>query len=170
AAALDGTDRDVVLVGHSYAGLVVRQAADLRPDRVRRIVLVDGWAGRDGAGMFALAPGPFVAAVRAAARSNTDRRLIPAPPPAAFGITDPAGAEWLAARLRPQPILTFTGPAELTGAVDRIPGTAICCRPATYPFSRFAAELGYAVVFLDGPHDVMLTDPQALVRLLRGAA
>ncbi|MEU4222034.1 alpha/beta fold hydrolase, partial [Actinoplanes sp. NPDC026623] len=26
AAALDGTDGDVVLVGHSYAGLVVRQA------------------------------------------------------------------------------------------------------------------------------------------------
>jgi pimeloyl-ACP methyl ester carboxylesterase len=170
AAALDGADGDAVLVGHSYAGLVVRQAADLRPDRVRRIVLVDGWAGRDGAGMFALAPVPFVAAVRAAALSNTDRRLIPAPPPAAFGITDPADAEWLAARLQPQPMLTFTGPAELTGAVDRIPGTAICCRPATYPFARFAAELGYAVVFMDGPHDVMLTDPQALVRLLRDAA
>jgi pimeloyl-ACP methyl ester carboxylesterase len=169
AVTLDDTDDEVVLVGHSYAGLVVRQAADLRPDRVRRIVLVDGWAGRHGAGMFALAPRSFVTAVRAAARAHPDRRLIPAPPPAAFGVVDPADAEWLATRLRPQPMLTFTESTELVGAVDRIPGTAICCRPATYPFARFAAEVGYAVAFLDGPHDVMLTDPQALVSLLEDA-
>ncbi len=69
-AALDNAaEDDIVLVGHSYAGLVVREAADARPDTVGRIVLVDGWAGPDGSSMFSLAPDSFVAAVRAAAET-----------------------------------------------------------------------------------------------------
>ncbi|MGC7101330.1 alpha/beta fold hydrolase [Amycolatopsis lurida] len=57
-AAIDKVqdDDDLVLVGHSYAGLVVREAADARPDTVGHVVLVDGWAGTDGASMFSLAP------------------------------------------------------------------------------------------------------------------
>jgi pimeloyl-ACP methyl ester carboxylesterase len=153
---------DLILVGHSYAGLVVRQAADRRPDRVRHVVLVDGWAGANGASLFSLAPDSFVQAVRAAAEDGS----IPAPAPAAFGITDPADAAWLAPRLRPHPLATFTEPTELTGAVDRIPGTAICCRPSAYAFQRFATNVGYDTRFLDGPHDLMLTVPQAVADLL----
>ncbi|WP_201298014.1 alpha/beta fold hydrolase [Nocardia sp. CY41] len=53
AAALDAVpgDEEIVLVGHSYAGLVAREAADARPEAVDHIVLVDGWAGRDGVGI-----------------------------------------------------------------------------------------------------------------------
>ncbi|WP_327151402.1 alpha/beta fold hydrolase [Nocardia sp. NBC_01329] len=152
----------LVLVGHSYAGLVVREAADLRPDRVDHIVLVDGWAGDDGASMFTLAPPAFVDAIRAAAVGQQ----IPAPPPAAFGITDAHAAAQLAARLRPQPLRTFTEPTRLTGAVDRIPGTAVYCRPQTYAFDQFGAALGYRTAAIDGPHDIMLTDPEQLSHLL----
>ncbi|GAA3592724.1 alpha/beta fold hydrolase [Nonomuraea rosea] len=167
-AALDAgpaAGEDVVLVGHSYAGLVVRQAADLRPELVKHVVLVDGWAGGDGVSLFDLAPGAFVDAIRAFA----DGDHVPAPPPASFGITDPDDARLLASRLRPQPLRTFTEATRLSGAVDRIPGTAVCCRPRTYPFDTFATELGYRVIALDGPHDVMLTHPQALARLLLDA-
>ncbi|MFI6481382.1 alpha/beta fold hydrolase [Nonomuraea sp. NPDC050663] len=153
---------DVILVGHSYAGLVVRQAADQRPDLVKQVVLIDGWAGGDGTSLFDLAPEAFVTTVRAA----TDGLHIPAPPPASFGVTDPDDTRWLAARLRPHPLRTFTEPTRLSGAVDRIPGTAISCRPQTYPFERFAEELGYRTVPVDGPHNVMLTHPRPLARLL----
>ncbi|MFF6888434.1 alpha/beta fold hydrolase [Streptomyces sp. NPDC012421] len=166
AAALDSVpeDEELVLVGHSYAGLVVREAADLRPGAVDHLVLVDGWAGPDGASLFALAPEAFVTAIRAAASGDGWR--IPPPPPAAFGVTDTDDAAWLADRLVPQALRTFTEATRLTGAVDRVPGTAIHCRPAAYPFDRFAAALGYRTLPLDGPHDVMLTDPERLVRLL----
>jgi pimeloyl-ACP methyl ester carboxylesterase len=159
-----------VLVGHSYAGLVVREAADARPDTVGHVVLVDGWAGPDGSSMFSLAPDSFVAAVRAAAEALGDGHRIPAPPPAAFGIDDPAIAALLAARMVAQPLRTFTEPTSLTGAVDRIAGTAIYCRPQTYPFNRFGEDLGYRTVALSGPHDVMLTDPERLGRMVLQAA
>lgn len=69
-----------MLVGHSYAGLVVREAADARPRAVDHVVLLDGWAGPDGASLFSLAPDPFVTAVRTAAEAHGDGRLVPAPP------------------------------------------------------------------------------------------
>ncbi|GGT12176.1 alpha/beta fold hydrolase [Streptomyces purpureus] len=168
AAALDTAPEgeELVLVGHSYAGLVVREAADLRPRAVDRLVLVDGWAGPDGVSMFGLAPDAFVTAMRAAAGTSGDRRHIPAPSPAAFGVVDAVDAAWLAERLVPQALRTFTEATRLSGAVDRIPGTAVHCRPAAYPFDRFGAALGYRTLALDGPHDVMLTDPVPLARLL----
>lgn len=157
--ALD--DPDLVLVGHSYAGLVVRQAADLRPRRVAHVVLVEGWAGPSGVSLADLAP--FMTQVLAAA----DGWRIPAPAPAAFGVTDPADAEWLSRRLRVQPLRTFTEATTLTGAVDRIPGTAVHCRPAVLPFGRLAREIGYRTVVIDGPHDVPLTDPGRVADVLR---
>ncbi|WP_442816009.1 hypothetical protein [Streptomyces sp. NBC_01205] len=92
---------ELVLVGHSYAGLVVREAADARPRAVDHVVLLDGWAGPDGASLFSLAPDPFVTAVRTAAEAHGDGRLVPAPPPAAFGVVHPDDAAWLASRLLP---------------------------------------------------------------------
>lgn len=163
AAATAG--EDVVLVGHSYAGLVVRQAADQRPDLVHHIILIDGWAGGDGASVFSLAPEAFVKTIRAAARN----RHIPAPPPASYGITDPGDVRWLAPRLRPQPLRTFTETTRLSGAVDQIHGTAICCQPQSYPFDQFAAAIGYRTIAMDAPHNVMLTHPQELAGLLLDA-
>lgn len=144
AAAVDivAEEDDVVLVGHSYAGLVVREAADARPDAIGHIVLVDGWAGPNGSSMFSLAPAAFVTAVRTAAETRGNGRQIPAPPPAAFGIVDPDTAADLATRMLPQPLRSFTEPTCLNGAVDRIAGTAIFCRPQTYPFDRFGETLG----------------------------
>lgn len=167
-AALDTVpdDDELVLVGHSYAGLVVRESADARPDAVDHIVLVDGWAGTDGASLLSLAPDAFVQAVRAAAETRGGGWRIPAPPPAAFGIDDPDLAAWLAGRTLAQPLRTFTEPTRLSGAVDRIPGTAIHCTPRTYPFDRFGKDLGYRTRALDGPHDVMLTHPEPLARML----
>jgi pimeloyl-ACP methyl ester carboxylesterase len=167
-AVLDAVapDDELVLVGHSYAGLVVREAADARPGTVDHVVLIDGWAGPDGASMVSLAPDAFVTAIRAAAKTAGDGWRIPAPPPAAFGITDADTATWLADRLLPQPLRTFTEPTALTGAVARVPGTALYCEPLTYPFDRFGADVGYRTRPVSGPHDVMLTHPETLAGLL----
>ncbi|MEU0404783.1 alpha/beta hydrolase family protein [Streptomyces sp. NPDC006197] len=167
-AALDAVpaDDDVVLVGHSYAGLVVREAADQARRAVDHIVLVDGWAGPDGTSLFALAPETFAGAMRAAAAASPDGRLVPAPPPHLFGIVDATDAARLAARLVPQPLRTFSEATRLSGRVDRIPGTAVHCRPQAFAFDRFGRALGYRTRALDGPHDIMLTDPEPLARLL----
>ncbi|GAA3205772.1 hypothetical protein GCM10010486_90180 [Nonomuraea roseoviolacea subsp. carminata] len=153
----------VVLVGHSYAGLVVRQAADRRPERVEHLILIDAWVGPDGAGLFTLAPEAFADKIRAAADENG---LIPAPAPAMYGVTDPDDVEWVRDRLRPHPLRTFTDTTTLTGAVDLVPGTALYCVPQSLPFDRLAEKLGYRTVPVDGPHDLMVTDPETVARYL----
>lgn len=154
---------DVVLVGHSYAGLVVRESADRMPERVSRLVMVDAWAGRDGESLDDLAPEFF----RRWVESVTADGLLAAPPPAMVGVTDPGQVAWLAGRLTPQPRLTFSEATRLTGAVDPIACRAVLCTPGgPMPFARLAEEHGWPVTVLDVGHDAMVTAPRELADIL----
>jgi pimeloyl-ACP methyl ester carboxylesterase len=161
--ALDGCEGEVILVGHSYGGLVVRQAADQRPEKVGHLVLVEGWAGPDGSTLFDLAPDWFEGALRSLTGADG---LIPPLPPQQVGVEDPDDVRWMEGLLRPQPLRSFTEPTRLTGAVDRIPGTAIHGRSQQLPFADLARALGYRTVAMDGPHDMMVTHPRPLADLL----
>ncbi|TQF04962.1 alpha/beta hydrolase [Kitasatospora acidiphila] len=154
--------RDVVLVGHSYAGFVVREAADRMPERVGRLVMVDAWAGRDGESFYDRAPERFRQWLDAA----TEGEVLRVPNPAAVGVTDPATAAWLEPLLTPQPRRTFSEPTRLTGAVEEIPCRAVLCVPARLPFAATATEFGWEQVELATGHDAMLTAPEELARLL----
>ncbi|MEV3922771.1 alpha/beta fold hydrolase [Actinomadura coerulea] len=155
--------RDVVLVGHSYAGLVVREAADRMPDRVARITMVDAWAGRDGESLDDLAPAFF----RDWVERVTVDGLVPPGPAAAVGVTEPDQVAWLETRLTPHPRRTFSEPAWLSGAVDAIPCRAVLCTPdGPMPFARLAGEHGWAATVLDVGHDAMVTAPRALADVL----
>lgn len=154
--------RDVVLVGHSYAGFVVREAADRSADRVGRLVMLDAWAGHDGQSIVDRGPAWYGGWVEENARGH----VIPVPRASAVGITDPAVAARVEPLFTPQPVRTFTEPTRLTGAVDALPCTAVLCRPGRIPFTEQAAEFGWPTVRLDAPHDVMITDPDEVARVL----
>ncbi|HVV13277.1 alpha/beta hydrolase [Amycolatopsis sp.] len=152
---------DVVLVGHSYGGLVVREAADRVP--VREIVLVDGWVGRDGESMDSRAPEGF----RAWIDKLTTDGVIAVPRAAHVGVTDPEDARWVESQMTPQPRLSFSEPTELTGAVEQIPCHAVLCVPnPKIPFSAWAAEFGWPVTEIESGHDVMVTAPDELAAVL----
>jgi pimeloyl-ACP methyl ester carboxylesterase len=62
--AVDAAGGSVVVVGHSAAGTLAWMAADARPDKVARVVMIGGFSSSDGAAyadMFDLADGvmPF---------------------------------------------------------------------------------------------------------------
>ncbi len=157
---------DAVLVGHSYGGFVVREAADLRPDRVRKIVLLDAWAGRDGESVDTRAPEWFGNWVAAATVDD----VIAIPPAAGVGVTG-AAAAWLESLLTPQPRLTFSQATSLTGAVDKIPCRAIACSPGNgIPFGEWAAEFGWDTAVIESGHDAMLIAPDDVARLLLAEA
>ena len=158
-----------VLVGHSYGGLVAREAADRAPERVGTLVLVEGWLGSDGASMLTLAPARMAAAFRDAAEQHGDGWRIPAPDPSLL-VSAEADATWLRARLTDQPLRTFIEPTRLTGAVAEVPTLAVVSPAPLLPFGEWAAAIGAPVVAIDGAHDLMLTSPTELARELRAAA
>lgn len=171
---LGGPDlRGVVLVGHSYGGMVVAGAADRAADRVAHLVFLDAFVPGDGESLFDLLPPERREFYLRGARERGGGWRVPPPPPQALGVTDEEEARLLAARLTPQPIRTFEQPARLTGpAAGHPPRTYVHCTagplaPTFAPFAaRYQDEPDWGYFGLHTGHDAMLTEPGALSEAL----
>lgn len=158
-------DEPVSLVGHSYAGMVVRDAALKAPEKIREVVLVEGWIGPGGRGLLDLAPDWFAQGIRQAATQQGEGWRIPVPDPAVVGVHDPGDAAWLRAHLTEHPLKTFTDPTAHDDAAMP-PTRAIIASPGPVPFADMAGQLGIPTQQIEGGHDLMITSPQPLAELL----
>lgn len=153
---------DVVLVGHSYGGMVITGVAERIPQRIRHLVYLDAFLPDNGESVRALADSGFNGMVRSMGR---DGMLVP--PWASDTMPVPKDV--------PHPLKTFTDSLVLTNPAARaIPGTYILTidRGRTDDaFSRFArrAEARRFRVFemKDTDHVPERTNLDALVALLR---
>ncbi|KRE36273.1 alpha/beta fold hydrolase [Paenibacillus sp. Soil724D2] len=57
-AAIDGLDQEVILVGHSMGGIVVSQAAEYRPNRIKSLVYLTAFLLQNGQNMLVIPPNP----------------------------------------------------------------------------------------------------------------
>lgn len=126
---------EVVLVGHSYAGLVISAAANRVADRIAHLVYLDAMVPRDGETAIDVQP-ITRDLVDLAERSGEGWRVPPLPelppPHGLFGVTDPEDVAWLRGMLSDQPVRCFREPVRMDDpAVDAIPRTHIHCVGAT---------------------------------------
>jgi pimeloyl-ACP methyl ester carboxylesterase len=161
--------RDAVLVGHSYAGLVVTAVAEAVPQRVAMLVYMDAFVPTGRQSWLDLQT-PEDAAAERALMAGTGVRS-PASP-AVLGITDPQLAAWVEERLTPQPKATYEQQVPADGrASQSIPRAYIHCTVGPMaarllPFAERARELGWRTCELFTGHDAMLTAPYDLAELL----
>lgn len=167
--------RDVILVGHSYGGMVIAGAADHASDRLAHLVFLDAFVPEDGQSLFDLLRPERRDLYRQGARTQGEGWRVPAPPPQALGITGEVQARWLAAMLTPQPLRTFEQPVRLTNPMGAaFYRTYIHCTsgPLVPSFAPFAAraqvEPGWRYHELATGHDAMLTAPEELAEVLLG--
>ena len=124
--------REVVLVGHSFAGLVVSGVADRMADRLRRLVFLDAVILQGGQCLLDGLP-PDAAAQRRQAIRDHEAHGIPPPDPAAFGVTG-ADRDWLLRRLTPQPVHTHDTPLRLEYPLGNgLPCSFIACTDPALP-------------------------------------
>jgi pimeloyl-ACP methyl ester carboxylesterase len=157
----------VVLVGHSYAGMLLQSVADAVPGRIARLVYLDAFLPEAGRALSDYVPLPPL---------REDGWRIPPPaapgvPPAVFfGITDPADQVWAGERLGDQPLRTFTDPVRFAA-----PGTLVQQRTFVQcsedPWFEAAAgrarRLGFDCREMRGAgHNAMMTRPGVLAGLL----
>ncbi|MGH7752167.1 MAG: alpha/beta fold hydrolase [Gemmatimonadales bacterium] len=160
----------VILVGHSYGGMVITCVADRAPERLAHVVYLDAFVPRDGQSLYDLVPPERRAMYDEWARTKGEGFRLPSPPLEFFGLTDESDVRWAAPRVLPQPLATFTQPARLKGSLAGVPRTYIACAKHTGPFKPFAqraqTEPGWRYRALAAVHDVMITAPRDLVALL----
>ena len=121
--------REVVLVGHSYAGLVITGVAERAADRLAQLVYLDAGVPRDGeAGLDLFAP-EEVAAMRArVAAAGEGWRLPPPGGEQPWDVTSPDDVQWVRSKVTPHPFATFTQPLRLANpAAAALPKTFIHC-------------------------------------------
>jgi pimeloyl-ACP methyl ester carboxylesterase len=172
AAVLEAEDlRNVVLVGHSYGGMVISGVAARTKGRIARLVYLDAFVPAAGQSVFSLMP-PERADLFRKGAADADGWRVPSPPPARFGITSQRDTEWAQKRLVGQPIKTFEQPLAAAASSE---GTYIyCSKPAMGAFDAFAERLSddrkWRFHDLKTGHDAMVTTPGELAKILMAEA
>ena len=166
---------DIVLVGHSYGGFVVRGACARRASRIAHIVYLDAFVPGEGETVSAYAS-PERARLLTDVLAKDPAGTMPPLKPAAFGISDPAQADWVARRLTPHPVRTYLQPLSLgPGApTPKSRHYIACMSPKLDVFEmtrdRIRRDNGFTFAELDAGHDVMVTAPSLLTEKLLAIA
>jgi len=164
--------RDVILVGHSYGGMVITGVADRAGDRIGHLVFLDAATPVNGQSLVDVA-GPVILAARKNARMQDGVELVldsGKDPMGYYGVTDPEQIEWMKTKLTPHPWKCFEQKLVLhdEAAVRRIPETHIHCTKLAVnrdmPALMKAAE--GRVWDIDTGHDLMITEPEAVAEML----
>lgn len=162
--------REVVLIGHSYGGMVATGVADRVPERISRLIYLDAFVPRHGESLFDLqVPENRNRMREAAQRAGDAMRIPPNPMP---GDTSAEDLAWANPRRVMQPIATFEQPIRLTGAVEQMQRTYIyCTRPGPGDvFRQFAdrakSESRWTYREIDASHNPHITVPDVLAEML----
>ena len=161
---------EIVLVGHSYGGMVATGVAGRAGDRIRQLIYVDAFVPSNGQSLSDLLPQSEREARRVAVAERGDGWKVPPNPiPPDTSVEDVA---WMTPRRRPQPVRTFDQPITFAGNLDALPRTYVYCTrvPPGDRFGRFAKEARvdprWQYVELDASHNPHVTAPDEFGRIL----
>lgn len=176
--------QNVVLVGHSYGGMVITGVADRLASRLRHLVYLDAAVPDDGETMITQMPGisrDEARATEAQIRSFAAGDWLPPFPPAMLGVpeSDSASTAWLTRRMTPHPLPTWLEPIRLPNGAARLPSTFILCTAPILPQSAVAEHAARIRADRSGRwryrelatgHEAMVTAPRQTADLLLEAA
>jgi pimeloyl-ACP methyl ester carboxylesterase len=164
---------DVILVGHSYGGMVITGVADRAVDRVGRLVFLDAANPVNHQSLVDVS-GPYIEAARPTGKviDGVELVLFPgAEPLPNYGVTDPDDITWMQQRLTPHPWRCFEQKLELGNedALSAIPQYHIVCTSTLAtrdPELMNTARAEGRLWDIDTGHDLMITEPRAVANAL----
>lgn len=173
---------DIILVGHSYGGMVITGVADARKAQIAEIVYLDAALPENGQTMITQGPerSPDIIeqSRKALAGLAPDGVAMGAFPPEFLGIsTDHPGYNWVAEKLTPHPLKTWLDPITLEngGSAGLKRSYIHCTAPAlpnsSFPFHAEQVQADDSWVYHDlaTGHDAMVTAADDIVRILTAA-
>jgi pimeloyl-ACP methyl ester carboxylesterase len=168
---------DVILVGHSYGGMVITGVADRATDRVGRLVYLDAATPVNGQSLLDVA-GPIIEATRPLGKVVDGVELVLLPGAEAgrfYGVNDPVDLAWMDDRLAGHPWKCFEQRLVLTNedALWAIPQYHIVCTStlATRDPEQMARARAEGRLWdIDTGHDLMITEPERVAAALSEVA
>lgn len=169
---------DVILVGHSYGGMVITGLADRMADRIKALVYLDAFVPEDSESLMALLyktnePGvaaQFIGGFRGAALENNSGMMHPLT--AEMLHVSPENREWVDRRCVPQALATFETPVLLSGKTENVKRRVYILAdgwdpsPFRYFAKKYTGAPGWDVIKLPCGHDVMVDLPNELAATL----
>lgn len=160
---------DVVLVGHSYGGMVITGAASRIPDRIAHLVYLDAFVPEKDVSMIQMVP-----AARASQLEEAAKLADAVEPTGLHTWTgDPERLKWLQQMTTPQPSKCFTTP--ISNIIDPtaldVHRTYIWCKkndpsPFCGTYERYSDHPAWRSSTLECLHDAMVEVPAALAIML----
>jgi pimeloyl-ACP methyl ester carboxylesterase len=162
---------ELVLVGHSYGGMVITGVAERRPERLAALIYLDALVPQDGQCALDLQPPERRASILEEVAANGGW-LWPPRTAAFYGVRDARRQAWVDGKCTPQPFQTLCEQLRLAappgGKVARKLYVLCTDPPLAYLrqfYQRAAAAPDWQVAELATGHDAMVTQPQILARL-----
>jgi pimeloyl-ACP methyl ester carboxylesterase len=162
---------DIVLVGHSYGGMVATGVADRDRARVKQLIYVDAFVPSSGQSLLDLYEADR-ARVQEAASAGDGYRVPPNPTPPD---TSPQDVAWLSERRVPMPLKCFEAKLKLSAPLtlprSYIYATRINPADTFGPFAKMAKnDPAWRYFEIDASHSPNVTAPEALTALLQQIA
>lgn len=166
--------RDVILVGHSMGGIIISKVTELVTDRLVHLVYLAAAVLADGQALIDTMPPDRAELYRKAAAASPENTIFaPIETLKTLHFTDMTDAEkdeW-ARKMCPQPFAIFSDPVDLKGFYRlTIPKTYILATQdkglVPEVCRTFAARIGCTPIEIEGSHDVMVSRPAEVAKLL----
>jgi pimeloyl-ACP methyl ester carboxylesterase len=148
---------NMILCGHSYAGMIITGVADKIPERVYSLVYIDAYVPKSGDSCWSLT-------------SEEYRQLfVTGAGKDGFTVAVPPGAE---TRRRPHPLATFMQTLQLNGNYQRVRNRTFIYLSGweQTPFKKQYEDLkssgDWNIETVHCPHNIMREDPQKLTNIL----
>jgi pimeloyl-ACP methyl ester carboxylesterase len=164
--------KEVILVGSGFSGVVISGVADRIPHALSHLVYLDAMVLHSGSSVFESQPAAVTNKRLEQVKREGKGIAIPAPSPASFGIKNADMQKWVAERLAPQPVGTYTEKLILNHPLGNgVPKTYVDCNAAEFPplaevKKALREQPGWTVRTLPVHHDPHLTEPELLTEFL----
>ncbi|WP_317929647.1 alpha/beta hydrolase [Halioxenophilus sp. WMMB6] len=169
----------VILVGHSYGGMVITGVADRATDRIGNVVYLDAAYPMNNQSLADVAEPLMTAAHRdAEVVDGVELVLFPGKFPMTesdyYGVTDPELIAWMKPKLTPHPWACFTQKLALSNeeAMRKLPQSFIVCSANVQEEYREILNSLCEGRFweIDTGHDLMITEPEFVAGALQQIA
>jgi len=165
---------NVVLVGHSYGGLIIAGVADQIPERIGRLVFLDTPLLENGETLFDILPQEIRDITLQLVNTVGEGIGIPAIPATDLGIPAGPDADWVNRRLTLHPLASQQQPFRLNHVIrNGIAKTFISCTNpvlfvmhATLPKVR--SNPAWEFLEIETGHEAMITAPLKLAAMIEG--